>query len=172
MTNTTNYFTFCKTAEDVKQLYKNLVKKLHPDLNRDRDTTADFQAMQNEYETAWNRLKNVHVNASGEQYTKETTEDAKEYMDLIEKLIKLDGVNVELCGAWLWLTGDTKTHKDIIKELGFKWAGKKAAWYYHRDPWHKKASKMTMDDIRNKYGSIYFGSKKEQEAEKAAALAC
>ena len=151
------YFTDCRTAEDVKATYKDLVKRLHPDNNPGNDTTALFQAMQAEYKEAFERLKTVHVNAEGEMYEKATDETAEEYMDILDKLFKVPGIVIELCGSWLWITGNTKECKDLLKELKFKWAGHKAAWYYHRDPWHKRgSSKMSLDDIRSKYGSTRF----------------
>ena len=122
--------------------------------------------MQADFEQAWNRLKDVHVNAEGEQYTKETTETAQEYMDLIEKLLTLDGVEVELCGSWIWLTGNTRLYKDQIKALGFRWSQKKGAWYFHREPYRKHSKKeLTLDEIRAMYGSERFtGPGRSREA--------
>ncbi len=147
------YFNHCKTAEEVKAAYKEQVKALHPDNHPERDTTAEFQAMQAEYMKAWDRLKNIHTNEAGETYTKETTETAAEYMDLIDKLMRIPGILIELCGSWLWITGDTYTSRDTLKALGFHWASKKHAWYYHKDPWHGHGCKGSLDDIRIKYGS-------------------
>lgn len=154
------YFTECRTAEDVKAAYKDLVKKLHPDNNPGTDTTKDFQEMQAEFKTAFERLKNVHVNADGEMYEKETDEAPEEYMDILEKLFRAKGLVIELCGSWLWVTGNTKEYKDLLKELKFRWASGKNAWYYHRDPWHKRGKgKMSLDDIRIKYGSQKFNGR-------------
>lgn len=154
------YFTECRTAEDVKAAYKDLVKKLHPDNNPGTDTTKGFQEMQAEFKTAFERLKNVHVNADGEMYEKETDEAPEEYMDILEKLFRAKGLVIELCGSWLWVTGNTKEYKDLLKELKFRWASGKSAWYYHRDPWHKRGKgKMSLDDIRIKYGSQKFNGR-------------
>ena len=71
------YFKNCKTAEEAKQEYKKLARELHPDCNHKKDTTEEFQKMQADFENAWKRLKDTHVNAEGEMYTKETNETAK-----------------------------------------------------------------------------------------------
>ncbi len=155
------YFTECKTAEQLKAAYKKLILKNHPDNGGDPEICKAINA---EYEAAWERLKNIHTDKDGNFYEKETSETAAEYMDLISKLVKMAGVSVELCGSWLWLTGNTKEYKDQIKALGFKWAKNKAAWYFHREPYRKHNNKkMSMDDIRRMYGSKLFSSYDQPE---------
>lgn len=154
------YFQNCKTAEELKKEYRTLAKQLHPDCGGDPEK---FKEMQFAFEKAFDRLKNIHVNAAGERYEKETTETAAEFMDLINELLKLDGINIELCGAWIWITGDTKKHKETLKTRGFQWSKNKTAWYYHREPYHKKSrKKVSLNDIRAMYGSIHFTSENEE----------
>ena len=153
------YFDDCKTAETLKKKYQKWAKALHPDNNPGKDTTAAFQEMQAEFSAAWDRLKDIHQAADGETYERETTETAAEFMDIIDRLTRIVGIDVELCGSWLWVTGDTKPAKDLLKQIGFRWAAKKGAWYYHREPWYKKGGRMTLDEIRAKFGTEKFASK-------------
>lgn len=151
------YFQNCRTAEDLKKAYKELIIKLHPDNNPDHDSTREFQDMKNEYTEVFEELKTVHVNAAGEMYTKETTETAAEYMDIIDRLINIPGIVIEVCGSWLWISGNTKPVKEELKTMKFKFSGKKQAWYYHRDPYRKMhKGTMTMDQIRGYYGSTRY----------------
>ena len=155
------YFENCKTAEELKKAYRTWAKKLHPDLGGD---TEEFKVMQNEFEKAWERLKNVHVNSEGKQYTKETTETAEEFIHIIEVLTRLNGVEVEICGNWIWVSGNTKEHRGILKQLNFKWAHKKQAWYYHSEPYRKRSRReLTLEEIREMFGSERYGQKEDKQ---------
>ncbi len=155
------YFTNCKTAEELKKEYRRLAKMLHPDLGGD---TEEFKVMQNEFEKMWKRLKNVHRNSDGETYTKESTETAEEFIHIIEVLTPLKNILVEICGSWVWVSGNTKEHKDILKELKFKYAHKKQAWYYHTEPYKKKGKReLTLDEIRDMFGSQSYQKNPEKQ---------
>ncbi len=110
------YFENCKTAEELKKAYHKAAAKLHPDNGGDAE---EFKAMQAEYMRMFDRLKNIHATATGETYEKETSETASEFMDIIDKVINLDGVHVEIIGSWIWLTGNTVEYKDKISAAGF-----------------------------------------------------
>lgn len=164
------YFADCKTAEELKKAYRAWAKKLHPDLGGNAE---EFKVMQAEYERMWERLKNVHKTAEGKTYTAkaETTETPQEFINIINFLIRLEGVNVEICGSWIWASGNTMTHKDTLKTLGFKWAYKKRAWYYHTEPYRKKSHReLTLDEIRDMFGSQSYTTKAEEEKKLTAAV--
>ena len=163
-----SYFTNCKTAEELKKAYRTWAKKLHPDLGGNAE---EFKQMQNEYEKLWERLKNVHQNAQGETYTKETDETPQEFIHIINVLITLVGVEVEICGKWIWVSGNTKPHKETLKQLKFKWAHKKQAWYYHAEPYKKKSRReLTLDEIRDMFGSQHYDQKQEEEKKLKAVI--
>ena len=163
-----SYFTNCKTAEELKKAYRTWAKKLHPDLGGNAE---EFKQMQNEYEKMWERLKNVHQNAQGETYTKETDETPQEFIHIINVLITLVGVEVEICGKWIWVSGNTKAHKETLKQLKFKWAHKKQAWYYHAEPYKKKSRReLTLDEIRDMFGSQKYDKKQDEEKKLKAAV--
>ena len=120
--------------------------------------------MQAAFEAAWERLKNIHVSKAGERYERETTETAGEYMELIDQLLRMKGVNTEICGSWVWCSGDTRPHRPQLKELGFRWSQNKAAWYYHREPYRKRSDRdISLDEIREMYGSRRFSREEEEQ---------
>lgn len=147
------WFNNPSTLEELKQQYKKLALKHHPDLG---GNTADMQEINNEYDLLFARLKNTHATAEGKTYTasKETTETPDEFKNIINALINLDGINIELCGSWLWITGNTKEHKEVLKSLHFRWSKSKLAWYYHTADYKKSSNKTySLDEIRDLYGS-------------------
>ena len=147
------YFVDCETLEDVKRLYKKLVFMYHPDVSGS-DTTATMQAINAEYEKAFEQYKNIFRNAEGETYTKENSETYEQYQDIINNLIHFEGITIEIIGSWLWVSGNTKTYKDDLKEMKFRFSSNKKAWYIRPAGYRKRSRKnFSMDDIRSMYGS-------------------
>ena len=147
------WFTNPATLEELKKQYKKLVFAHHPDRG---GRTEDMQEINAEYDRLFDKLKNVRKAANGETYTtkEETTETPEQFREIIEKLIHLDGIEIEICGSWLWITGNTYNNREALKELHFKFSRNKNAWYYH-EPGYQKHSKKTfsLDEIRDLWGS-------------------
>ena len=89
------WFNNPETLEDLKKQYKKLAFQNHPDRG---GKTSDMQEINAEYEALFSRLKDTHKNAEGEFYTARTatTETATEFMDIIEKLIHMEGIEIEV----------------------------------------------------------------------------
>lgn len=168
----TKYFEHCRTCEEIKAEYRRQAVRLHPDNGGD---VKAFQEMQAEFTARFDRVKNIHTNKDGETYEKKgdnaSTETAAEFMNIINVVLTLDGVEIELCGRWLWLSGNTKPHKDVIKELGFKWSSNKTMWYYHGEGYRRKhhGKAWSIDEIRNAYGSQSFRRRGYEKLEAATA---
>lgn len=139
-----NYFENSKTLEELKAEYRRLARIHHPDMGGDTETMKQINA---QYEAAFNAM-----NGASDQPRNET---AGEFIRVIDALMKLSGLNVELCGSWLWISGDTKPVKEDLKAAGCRWASKKSMWYWHpsdQAPKHSRGS-SSMEQIRSKYGS-------------------
>lgn len=120
-----NYFTPTpNTLEELKKHYRKLVFMHHPDKNGDAEK---MKAVNNEYDKLFKILKDVHQTKDGETYTaKQTsTETADQFKDLINELMKMDDIEIEIIGCFVWVTGNTRTYKDKLKELKFQWHSKK-----------------------------------------------
>ena len=130
----------------VKKAFHAAAKKYHPDRN-----PAGLEMMKI-INTTFDSLKEF----SGVVDAERSDQDYPEALNAaINAIITLDGLMIEICGAWVWVTGNTREHKEILKANGYKFAGKKKAWHFRPDNW-KSASygKTTLDEIRNKYGSV------------------
>lgn len=124
-----------KTVEELKNHYRELSKKYHPDLNP--EGLEIMKKINNEYEALFNIINT-------------TEETAKEFIDIISNIINLD-ITIEIIGSWIWVSGNTFSCKDTLKENGFKWASKKKMWYFNPDKNYKKRSKkeLTITEIKN-----------------------
>lgn len=149
------YLNNCKTLDELKKEYRALTKKLHPDCG---GSNEEMKILNEEYKALFEILKKAHNKAADENH--QTTETPEEFIEIIEKLMKLDGLEIELCGAWLWIGGNTYLHKSELRAAGCMWSKNKMRWYWrHAEEGRKHyKGKKTMEEIRFKYGSQLFTS--------------
>jgi len=142
-----------ETLEELKGQYRKLAQQHHPDRGGD---TATMQEINAEYDTLFPLLKDIHKTKDGETYTarRESTETADQFKDLITELMKMEGITIEIIGSFVWVTGDTKPHKERLGTLNFQWHRKKTAWYLPPDGYRPRSRKdYDLDEIRHMYGS-------------------
>lgn len=162
---TMRYFEGLRTYEELKKEYRRLARKLHPDFGGDAE---EFKKMAAEYDEAvknLNRTGETRKTAEGREYQYKETADPAEYRDIIDKMLHWN-VNIEIIGSWLWVSGETYSHRKELKAMHFGFSGKKKAWYYHSEPFRKESSKrFSLDDLRNIYGSETVKEAAERRAE-------
>lgn len=150
------YFKDINTLEELRKQYKELLKKYHPD---NGGNVADMQEINAEYDKLFKMLKDKHDNdTTNEQTSYEQNmydwENDKALREVLEKIINFAGIEIIICGQWIWVGGNTISYKKELKEMGFKWASQKKKWYFHTDIFRKKSRKtLSMEDIENYYGS-------------------
>ena len=84
-----------------------------------------------------------------------------------ENTIRFSNINIEVCGSWIWCFNSYEYRKEL-KELGFKYASSKKAWYYHTDGFRKKSHrKLSMNDIRDYYGSTEVQTEERKQLKQA-----
>ena len=146
------FFESCQSIEELKSMYRNLCKLHHPDRGGD---VKIMQAINAEYSFICQNLNSFFV-CNNE---KETAEDLQIFASIIEKIEMLP-VDIEVIGSWLWISGNTYPHRQILKDAGLMFAPKKKVWYYR--PEDLKSSNfqpLEMDEIRHKYGSTKIENK-------------
>ena len=145
------WFKNITTLEALKKTYKVLAMKHHPDLGGDTQT---MQEINNEYDEVFKLLKQQNPTSSRNAAAQEPVEAPEEFRKIIDALINLKGLEIEICGSWLWITGNTYPHRATLKGLGFGFSNSKKAWYWHKGEYRKRGKKSyTMDDIRTLHGS-------------------
>ena len=83
---------------------------------------------------------------------------------VLEQLLTIPSIKIEVCGLWVWVTGDTRACKDWLKSMGLHYAFKKQAWYFAGIPSHSRKN-HSLDEIRILYGSnIIRDAETAQEA--------
>lgn len=147
-----NYFNECKTVDEAKKRFWELAKIHHPDKG---GNTATFQTILNQFEK---------FKPETEKFKGETESfDGLEYAEIISQLIKISAtdIDIEICGSWLWVSGNTYQHKDAIKAVvtgnsykrGF--SKSKSMWYFSPTGYRKFSKvEFSINEIRNLYGSV------------------
>ena len=141
--------TQAATQAEIKKAYKAASIKFHPDRN-----PAGAQMMI-AINAAYSFLKE-----QGETVKPEEGFNVNDYGDelntVLNQLFSLDGLIIEICGNWVWISGDTKKHKDALGKngIGCYWAKKKAMWYYRPANYKSKGrGSWDIDQIRSVHGS-------------------
>ena len=123
---------------EAKKIYKILARKLHPDVG---GSTEQFKILNAVYN---------YVLENGIMESDDAAFDL-ELEKVISNILHYEDLIIEVVGSWIWLSGETKAIKEILKELKFKWASKKKQWYYGEMKGRNPKQK-SMDDIKAKYG--------------------
>jgi len=142
------------SQNDIKSAYKKACAKFHPDRN---PAGLEIMKMVN---VAYDVLKDYDGKAS---VSSNAAKYGDEMADALNQISGL-GLNIEICGSWVWVRGNTKAHKETLKQAGFKWAPKKACWYFRPSDVKRSRSlgNYSMSAIREKYGSVNFSGQGQQ----------
>lgn len=126
------------TAEDVKEKYAKLMAKYQRDFETLREINNEFDELMGE-------LKNIHENhITNELYVFDYQDDVEHFKKIINKYQGLEGVDVEVNGCFIYITGrNTINIKEDLKYDNFKWQrgkdGKQGRWYYSSRPYRTRA---------------------------------
>ena len=136
------------TYEDVKKAYRKACKKYHPDVNP--AGLAIMKAVNEAYDTL--RQERFPITVYGEKNFNDYGEILNQALNAI---IHLAGITIEVCGSWVWVSGNTFPHKDELKQANFLWSRQKGMWYFRPESKKRKYchAGSPIEEIRAKYGS-------------------
>lgn len=140
------------TFDMIKTAYRRACMYYHPDRN-----PAGLEMMKI-INASYNVLTD-YVPSSAQIDLENDLNLGEDLNNALNAIINL-GLTIEICGSWIWVSGDTKPHKEILKETGFKWAPKKMMWHFRPADYKSfNRGKWSMEDIREKHGSFNIKSK-------------
>ena len=159
-----------KDVNTLRSAYKKLLIKYHPDNNNKEDTTMQMQEINAEYAKLFERIKCAYE--SSESYEKQTDrqkqaydwEKDKQLRAIIVALSKFAGLEIELCGTWIYVRGETYPYRKELKALGLRFNPHKGCWIIHFDDYYQyHKNPVSMSYIRDKYGSIIINTQEENK---------
>jgi len=162
------WFLRITTIEELKKKYRILILKFHPDRTAGK-THKEMVEINNEYELVFKMITEREKFQGKNNNNGGSVNDG--FREIILKIINLEGIEIEICGSWIWVSGNTKPHKDILKASGFMWRSKKCMWSWNppeAKTFNKKA--MSMEHIREKYGSEKIGQNNDNNKKQKSAL--
>jgi hypothetical protein len=145
------------TAEALKAAYRAACKRYHPDINPDG---AEIMKLIN---AAYDFLKKHLGQWSTSQRNRTETPIDEIFSEILNRIRHFPGIHIEVCGNWLWITGNTRPYREALKAAGLRWAHKKRAWYWRPEGYRKKSRRvLSLDEIRFTFGSREIETEKRE----------
>jgi hypothetical protein len=151
-----NYFENCETLDEAKKIYRKFAMELHPDKGGKHE---DFVELGRQFES---------FRPKSEKFQNEFSKfSSAEFMAIINQLLNIQGIEVEVCGSWIWIHNTQKEQKDQLKATvcgetynSPRWSRSKSAWYISPSDYKKRSrNNVSLDKIREMYGSQTMNGK-------------
>lgn len=152
------WFKGVATIEELRKQYRELLKKYHPD--NDGGSVEIAQEINAEYDRLFAQMS--HENSTDSQSsTYDNKAENEAFKAVINNIIHINA-DVEIIGSWVWIHGGYE-YRELLKSIGFKFAPKKKCWCWHFGDYHRRSKReISLDEIRQKYGSQKVNSKSKQ----------
>ena len=153
------WFAEVKTIEQLRKQYKVLLKKYHPD--NENGSVEIAQEINEEYNRLYDILSKSNIKDE-QSFTYDKTEENEAFKEILSKIIHVNA-DIEIIGSWVWIEKGSYQYRELLKSVGFRYASRKKAWYWHFGEWHRRSKyEISLDEIRKKYGSQKVNHKTKQ----------
>jgi len=147
-----------KTREDIRKQFLKLAKTYHPDCGGNNE---DMKRVLEELHYLEKNFTSF-VNNQGVEKEKPFI-NLEKFTTALNPIIALQGISIEICGSWIWVTGMTYPYADIFRKAGYFWSKGKKAWFYNGQAKKNVFRKpMTLSDIRVLHGSVKVDSEERK----------
>ena len=138
------------TLDELRREYHRLAFIHHPDKG---GKTATMQNINDQYEK--HSMKLIGANTEFTEGRKEwEMQVSEELRERLNRIIRLQGIVIELIGSWIWITGNTFFVRDTLKAEGYKFSHPKGSWYWHKGDYIKKSGVLlSMEEMRQLWGA-------------------
>jgi len=156
-----SYFTGAITVAEIKNRYAALCAVHHPARG---GSEATYDAITVEYmRLLAERDGAIITDDAGAKHEYKYNAQREETLnrqiaDTLARSAQLSGIKIMLVGTWLWVSNTQRTHAPELKQLKYRWHGKRQLWYWHapQPAWmskrRKKSSSATFEQLAAKYG--------------------
>ena len=154
------WFKNVSSVEKLRKQYRELLKKYHPD--NDGGSVEITQEINAEYDRLFADLsKENKADDKSSAYDDEAENEA--FKTILNQIININ-TDIEIIGSWVWIHGGYE-YRELLKSIGFKFAPKKKCWCWHFGDYRRRSKReISLEEIRQKYGSQKVNSKSKQFA--------
>lgn len=149
----------CK--DDLKANFRRLCSMHHPDKG---GSTEKMQCINWAYDYVLKHFDKLVHTFSSEPHLNENLKFklSEEGKGVFEQLIILPELEIYIIGCWIWVGGNTKPVKDVLKQLGLYWHAKKSMWAYAGSKTRSKGN-MQFEEMCGAYGSTKHRTKETKK---------
>ena len=121
-------------SKEIKGMFVNAetigeLRKAYLEATLKYNTPRILEKVNKMYIDKFEAVKNVRRNSKGKTYNKPTEETCSFFLNAVNVLKGLEGIEPKVEGDWVFIYGDTKPVKDALKSAGCWYSAKRKAWY-------------------------------------------
>ena len=155
------WFSNCNSVDELKKEFRRLVFIHHPDKGGNVKTMQELNA---EFTSRLSYLTNRASQSDASYNVQGEVNIGERYREVIEKIIHLPRIEIEICGSWIWVGGDTKPVSPTLKAAGLFWSSNKQKWYWRPSTQASvRRRQMPISWIRHHYGSAFIQQEPAQQ---------
>ena len=121
-------------SKEIKEMFVNAetigeLRKAYLEATLKYNTPKILERVNKLYIDKFDAVKNVRRSSKGKIYEKPTKETCSFFLNAVNVLKGLEGIEPKVEGDWVFIYGDTKPVKDALKSAGCWYSAKRKAWY-------------------------------------------